>query len=84
MTSSPDEARIEEFLALSTEGGFPFFVGWARAFRGGSLIGLGHAEEGLRLVTRALAELRPTGGLAGTPTMLSWLAAAYSRLGQPA
>ena len=55
--------HIEEFLALTTEHGFPYYLGWALAFRGRSLIALGQAQEGLALLTQGLAELRATGGV---------------------
>ena len=44
-TGSPARlwCTLEEFLALSTEHGFPFYLGWALAFRGRSLIALGQA-----------------------------------------
>ncbi len=51
--------HTEELLALTTEGGFPFYLGWALAFRARSLLALGRAQEGLALLTQSLAELRP-------------------------
>ena len=48
ITRSPEMQRhAEELLALSTEHGFPLFLGWATAFRGSSLTALGQAQEGL-------------------------------------
>ena len=59
--------HMEEILALSTEHGFPFYLGLALAFRGRSLIALGQAQEGLALLTQGLAELRATGAVVRTP-----------------
>jgi class 3 adenylate cyclase/tetratricopeptide (TPR) repeat protein len=82
-TRSP-MAHVEEFLALSTEHGFPYYLGWALAFRGRSLIALGQAQEGLELVTQGLAELRPTGSVIYTPQLFAWLAEANAMLGRHA
>ena len=68
LTRSP-MVHMEEVLALSTEHGFPHYLGWALALRGRSLIALGQAQEGLALLTQGLAELRATGGVAGTPML---------------
>jgi tetratricopeptide (TPR) repeat protein len=82
LTRSP-MVHTEEFLALTTEHGFPFYLGWALAYRGRSLIAQGRAQEGLGLLTQGLAELRATGGVAGTSMPLAWLAEAHAVLGQP-
>ena len=60
LTRSP-MVHMEEILALTTEHGFPYYLGWALAYRGRSLIALGQAQEGLALLTQGLAELRATG-----------------------
>jgi predicted ATPase/class 3 adenylate cyclase len=73
----------EELLALSTEHGFPLFLGWATALRGWSLVTLGQAWEGLPLLTRGLAAVRATGAVASTPLLFIWLAEACAMLGQP-
>ena len=83
LTCSP-MVHIEECLALSTEHGFPYYLGFALAYRGRSLIALGQAQEGLALLTQGLAELRATGACATTPMLLTWLAEAHAMLGQPA
>ena len=58
LTRSPELQRhAEELLALSTEHGFPFYLGWAIAFRGRSLTALGQAQEGLALLTQGLAAI---------------------------
>ena len=76
--------HTEELLALTTEGGFPFYLGWALAFRARSLLALGRAQEGLALLTQSLAELRPNEAVVSTSLLLTWLAEAYATLGQSA
>jgi len=83
LTGSPD-VHAEEVLTLSTEHGFRYYLGWALALRGRSLMAIEHAEDGLALLTQGLAELRATGGVTNTPLLFTWLADAYARLGQPA
>jgi len=83
LTRSP-MTHIEEVLALSNEHGFRFYLGWALAHRGQSLVALGQAQEGLELLTQALVELRPTGGVVTSTPLLTWLAEAHTKLGQPA
>jgi predicted ATPase len=76
--------HLVEDLALTTEHGFRFYLGFARAFRGRSLIALGQAQEGLAQVTQGLAEVNATGGVVSTPMLFTWLAQAHVMLGQPA
>jgi tetratricopeptide (TPR) repeat protein len=83
LTCSP-EVHIEEIQALATEHGFPWFSGWALAFRGRSLLTRGQAQEGIALITRGLAKVRPTGGLLCLPVLFTWLAEARATLGQSA
>jgi tetratricopeptide (TPR) repeat protein len=83
LTGSPDEKYMEESPALTTEHGFQFYLGFALAFRGRSLIALGQGQEGLALVTLGLAKLRSTGAVVSTPMLFTWLAEAYATLGQP-
>jgi tetratricopeptide (TPR) repeat protein len=75
--------HTEELLALSTEQGFPHFLGEAQIQRGASLIGLGQAREGVALLTQALAEQRLTGAVLDMPVLFTWLAIGHARLGQP-
>ena len=77
------QRHAEELLALSTEHGFPLFLGWATALRGWSLVTLGQAREGLALLTCGLTAVRATGAVASTPLLLIWLAEACAMLGQP-
>ena len=81
LTGSPD-MHTEEVLALSTEHGFRYYLGWALALRGRSLTVLGQAGEGLALLMQGLGELRATGGVTNTPLLFTWLAGAYALLGQ--
>ena len=84
ITRSPEQQRhADELLALSTEHGFQMFLGYAVANRGRSFALLGHAQEGLRLLTQGLMAVRATGALVTTPIMLVWLAEAHAVLGQP-
>jgi class 3 adenylate cyclase/tetratricopeptide (TPR) repeat protein len=84
ITGSPELQRhAEELLAVSTQYGFPVFLGWATVLRGMSLIALGQGQEGLSLMTRGMAGIRATGAVSGTPGLLMMLAWAYARLGQP-
>jgi tetratricopeptide (TPR) repeat protein len=75
--------HIEEFLSLATEQGFPFYLGWALAHRGRGLVELGRTEEGLVLLTQALAKLHSTGAMVCLSILFTWLAEAYAALGQP-
>jgi hypothetical protein len=53
ITGSPEMQRqAEELLTVSTEYGFPMFLGWAKAFHGKSLTALGQAHKGLTLLTQ--------------------------------
>jgi tetratricopeptide (TPR) repeat protein len=82
MTRSFEMRRIEELLALSTEHNFPFFLGMGTARHGLSLTALSRGQEGLTLITNGLAEVRATGTVANTSSLLISLAAAYASLGQ--
>ena len=50
---------VDELLTLSTNHGFPVYLGWAEAYRGRSLAALGRAGDGLALLTQALSECVP-------------------------
>jgi tetratricopeptide (TPR) repeat protein len=77
-------AHLEEYLALTTEHKFPFYLGWAQAFRGLQLAGAGQAAEGLVLLTQSLAQLRAIGSVVSTPQLFIWLAETNAMLAQPA
>ncbi len=78
------KVHTEEVLALSTEQGFPHYLGLALAYRGRSLVAFGQAQEGLTLLMQGLAELRAMRSVVWTPMLFTWLAEAYAMLGQPA
>jgi predicted ATPase len=83
ITRSPEMLRhAEELMALSTEHGFPYFLGMATAFRGASLTAVGQAQEGLTLLTQGLMAVRATGTVQNTPHALIWCAEAYAMLGR--
>jgi tetratricopeptide (TPR) repeat protein len=84
ITCPPELGRYaEELTAISNEHRFPFFLGFATALRGASLIALGQAHEGLTLLTQGLEAVRDTGTVINTPLVLMWLAEAYAMVGQP-
>jgi predicted ATPase len=80
--SAKIQQYADEGLALSTEHGFPLFLGWAIASRGWGLVTLGQAREGLALLTQGLTAVRATGAVLGTPRLYAWLAEAHGMLGQ--
>ena len=85
ITRSPEmERHAEELLALSTEHGLPFFLGWATAFRGASLTALGQGQEGLSLITQGMAGIRATGAVIRHPDSAHAARRAYAMVGQPA
>ena len=81
--SAEAQRHQEELLTLTTEHGFTFFLGFAKAQRGRSMTALGQAPEAVQLLTQALAAVSATGAVINTPTTLTWLAEAYAALGQP-
>jgi DNA-binding winged helix-turn-helix (wHTH) protein/tetratricopeptide (TPR) repeat protein len=76
-------SRADELMALSTENGFQFYLGWAKTYRGWSLMGRGMVQECLMLLTEGRAALRSTGTVAGTPAQLTLLAETYASAGRP-
>jgi class 3 adenylate cyclase/tetratricopeptide (TPR) repeat protein len=84
ITRSPEtEQYAEELLALSTEHGFQFYLGWAAGYRGASLTARGQAQEGRTLLTQGLTAVRATGAVLGTPLVLTMLAESCATLGRP-
>jgi tetratricopeptide (TPR) repeat protein len=81
LTRSPI-AHTEEMFVLMTENDFPFYLGWALAFRGRSLIVHGQAQHGIASLKQGLETLRPTGGVICMSMHLTWLAEAHAKLGQ--
>ena len=84
ITGSPEmQQHTGELLALATEHSLPLNLGWAKAYRGASLVTLGQGQEGLSLIAEALAAIRATGAVTGTPDILMMMARAYAKLGRP-
>jgi predicted ATPase/class 3 adenylate cyclase len=85
-TRSPLEIQrhADEAVALSTEQGFPVLLARGNVFRGWALTALGQAQEGLAVITKGLSMYRATGAVLFTPSMLTRVAEAYARIGQPA
>jgi predicted ATPase/class 3 adenylate cyclase len=81
---SPDmQAHAEELFTLSTEHGFPFFLGVATTFRGASLTELGKAREGLALVEHGVAAMRASGAVISMSHALAEASVAHAKLDQP-
>jgi predicted ATPase len=82
----PAEASLphaEELVALSTEQDFPLYRALGAMLHGWCLAALGHATEGIALLTSGLAAHRATGSTLYVPFGLMLLAEAYGRLQQP-
>jgi class 3 adenylate cyclase len=72
----------DEHLALSTEHGVGLHRAVAFAQRGWCLVALGHADEGIPLITTALDELRDLEFMIWRPWWLTLLADAYLMAGR--
>jgi predicted ATPase len=85
VAASPREGlqHAEEVVTLSKEHGFPHFLGHGTANWGWSLCALGQVKDGLALLTKGLSVIRATGAVLSVPFLLSLLADAHLRLGQP-
>ena len=85
VAGSPQVAqpRAEEMVALSSEHGFPLFLGLGVIFRGWSLTALEQTQEGITLLAKGLSIVRATGAGIQTPLALILLAEAHVQLGQP-
>jgi hypothetical protein len=84
VTCSPEKQQhAEELLALSTERGSPYFLAWAKAFRGWSLITT-RPQVALALLTEGVTAVRVTETVLGLPWGLTMLAEAHGMLHQPA
>jgi predicted ATPase len=81
--STEMQQDTEELLALSTEHGFPLYLGFGLVYRGLWLNALGQAQEGFTRLKQGLAAIRATGAVVGTSFALTGLAEAYAMLGQP-
>jgi tetratricopeptide (TPR) repeat protein len=70
----------EEMIDLANEHGFPLWLASGTLYRGVSSTAIGHASDGVTLLTQAISQFRATGAM-GTPVMLASLADAHGRLG---
>ena len=75
--------RAEKVIALSAEHGFPMFQLLATIVRGWCLAVLGRPQEGIAQVQQGVSIWRSSGAEVGVPFMLTLLADAYGRAGQP-
>ncbi|MEO0853803.1 MAG: hypothetical protein AAFY15_09920, partial [Cyanobacteria bacterium J06648_11] len=69
-------------IAIATEQGFPFWLGWANVTAGQCLVEGGEWEEGITQIERGLSICRDTGAEEGRPDALVVLADACLRAGQ--
>jgi predicted ATPase len=76
------EAGAETVIALAEEKGFPSWLSLAKIFRGWALVQEGHADAGLPLIERSLAEHRATGELLEVPYCISLLAECLVQTGR--
>jgi class 3 adenylate cyclase/tetratricopeptide (TPR) repeat protein len=72
----------EEMVAISSEQGFPLWLGTGNMMRGWCLGAMGQAAEGIALLLQGIATWRPTSNL-GYPFILTMLAEVYGIAGQP-
>jgi predicted ATPase len=75
--------RAEKVIALSTEYGFSMFQLLATMVRGWCLAVVGQPEVGIAQLQQGVSLWRSSGAEVGVPFMLTLLADAYGRAGQP-
>jgi predicted ATPase len=75
--------RAEELAALCAEHAFPYWAAIAFCIRGWCLSASDRVEEGLDLLTEALANFRATGAVTTVPFFLTMLAGALGNAGRP-
>jgi predicted ATPase len=73
------QERAEAAIALSSEHGFPGFIAWGMAFRGGALIAQGQWKEGIAQVRQGVGKGE---GEQARAVYLAWLAVGYRDAGQ--
>ncbi|WP_042885361.1 adenylate/guanylate cyclase domain-containing protein [Cupriavidus necator] len=69
-------------IALSSDQGFPLYLGWGTILRGWALAEQGSHEEGIAQIHQGLSAHQATGAALGRPTLLGLLANAYGKAGQ--
>jgi predicted ATPase len=76
------QERAEAAISLSTEHGFPFWLGWASVLRGWAVAEQGQGEEGIAQIRQGLAVYRATGAEVNQSYFLALLTEAYGVAGQ--
>ncbi|MBI3800513.1 MAG: AAA family ATPase [Deltaproteobacteria bacterium] len=76
------QERAEAAISLSTEHGFPFWLGWASVLRGWAVAEQGQGEEGIAQIRQGLAVYRATGAEVNQSYLLALLTEAYGVAGQ--
>ena len=71
------QEAAEEAIKISTENGFPFWLGNGNIMKGGSLIKLGQVDEGVSLIVDGLRKFEKSGVGMWRPTHLGILAEGY-------
>jgi predicted ATPase len=69
-------------IALSSDQGFPLYLGWGTILRGWALAEQGSHEEGITQIHQGLSAHEATGAALGRPRLLALLAHAYGKAGQ--
>ena len=73
----------DQITTISSEQGFPMFVGVGDIMRGWCLGSLGQAKEGIPLLLQGLEKYAATGTKLVLPFYLTTLAEVYGRAAQP-
>ncbi|MBI3301447.1 MAG: hypothetical protein HYZ72_05130 [Deltaproteobacteria bacterium] len=76
------QERAEALIALSTEQGFPLWLGDGTILQGWTLAEGGQREEGIAQIRQGLAAKRTIGGELRRPQLLALLAGVYRKVGQ--
>ena len=71
----------EEAIALATEHGYPFWLGWGTIMKGAVHVETGDVEAGLALINGGVQAFAAAGVGMGRPSHLAFLAIANSKLG---
>jgi predicted ATPase len=75
-------SRARDSLALATDQGFAFWVGWDEMMIGSAEAAMGDAEGGLQMMERGLANWRAVGSELGTTYFLTLKAEAHAAAGE--
>jgi predicted ATPase len=73
----------DEVLAISSEQGFPFWLGFGNVMRGWGLSAEGQTAAGIQLIRQGMDIFRGTGSNLVVPFFLTALAEVYGMAGQP-